>query len=86
MTWEEVFDSYQSARRDGDRTVTAQIVKNARRLLSKASAEDWRLLEEALHDPERKWLLVVAEVKRLWAGHPRTRYVVTVSAGVPANR
>ncbi len=60
MTWEEVFDAYLSARRGGNRNSTAQVVKDARHSLSEATAEDWRLLEEALHDPERKWL--VAEV------------------------
>jgi hypothetical protein len=57
MSWGEFFDAYQSARRAGDRQATEQVVKDARRLLAQASAEDWNLLEAALHNQERKWLV-----------------------------
>jgi hypothetical protein len=57
MSWGGIFDVYQSARRAGDRQATERIVKDARRLLSQATAEDWTLLEAGLHDQERKWLV-----------------------------
>jgi hypothetical protein len=60
MSWEEFFGAYQLARCAGDRQAIEQIIKDARRLLSQTTAEDWKLLEAALHDQERKWL--VAEV------------------------
>jgi hypothetical protein len=60
MSWEEAFDSYQTARRDGNHSALEQIAENARCMVSMSDAEDWKLLENALHDQEHKWL--VAEV------------------------
>lgn len=63
MTWRDLFDSYLTARCGEDRNTMQQIAEEARRLLSKATAEDWKLLEEALGDPERKWLVAAVFVK-----------------------
>jgi hypothetical protein len=57
MSWEELFGAHVSARRGGKHASSEQVVKEARRLLSSATPEDWETLRQALRDGERKWLV-----------------------------
>lgn len=56
MLWEELFQSFASARRDNSQEEAAQCVSRARRRLATNSSEEWDLLGDALQDGDRKWL------------------------------
>jgi hypothetical protein len=57
MSWEELFGAYASARRGDKHASSEQVVKEAHRMLSSATPDDWETLKQALKDGKRKWLV-----------------------------
>src|SRR5689334_140333 len=56
MSWEARFQRWSIASKQrGNRT--EELLREARRALSATTREDWRWLEEALLDPQRKWFV-----------------------------
>lgn len=56
MFLEDLCRAFVSARRD-DRATKERVAKEARRLLSTATSDDWESLTEALGDDQRKWFI-----------------------------
>lgn len=56
MTLDDLCRSFVATRRD-DRAGREHIIKEARRLLSSATPDEWNSLSDALDDDERKWFV-----------------------------
>lgn len=60
MDFDQLFETWQSARAVGNETVMEDCVRSARRLSSSLGSNGWNWFEKSLQDEDRKWFVAAA--------------------------